>query len=410
MSLTINTELRRYPVRKAELLQAWDAADELILSYLSLNFGDLNDSSYNTSSFNYTKKIEEANDHSTVEKATPPPRRILIINDTWGALTVTLAMGLPSSHPTFFSDSSVSHSALDLNLSPENGVLKTKEFSEWEGVYDLVLIRIPKQMSYLDEILLHLRPHLGPESKVVAGLMVKYQTDQIFKLFERHIGVTTTSFAKKKARLLFAHPQKTGTTAEPAKPSSMSAPTLPMISIPGFSEKFKSGGNLFSREKLDIGTRFFLENIPRGDFKMILDLGCGNGAIGILAKKLNPSARVVFTDDSYEAIGCARENYALQGFHPEDADFIWMNCFEKGSSASMDLVLCNPPFHQGNIVGDFIAHQMFRDSFRALRAGGTIRVVGNTPLRYDEDLFRVFGNVQRIAVNRKFSIYEAVKH
>ena len=75
----------------------------------------------------------------------------------------------------------------------------------------------------------------------------------------------------------------------------------------------------------------------------------------------------------------------------------------------MDRVLCNPPFHQQQVVSDHIARQMFRDARRVLREGGELWVVGNRHLGYHKTLKRLFGNATLVASNRKFVILRAVR-
>src|SRR5690606_20020457 len=136
------------------------------------------------------------------------------------------------------------------------------------------------------------------------------------------------------------------------------------VKIDSFEKSFIHHSNLFSREKLDIGTRFFLEHIPKGSFAKILDLGCANGILGIKAKMMNPHSQIQFSDESNMAIQSAEVNYAQ--YFDDKALYHWTNCFENGIPDDLDLVLCNPPFHQGNTIGDFIAWQMFQDSYRCL--------------------------------------------
>src|SRR5438876_12400495 len=74
-------ELERYPRRTNETLQAWDAADELIL-----------------------RKLEDRGE--TIGN-------VLIVNDSWGALSVALADHRPSA----LSDSYLAHAATRRNLA-----------------------------------------------------------------------------------------------------------------------------------------------------------------------------------------------------------------------------------------------------------------------------------------------------
>ncbi|WP_032487348.1 methyltransferase, partial [Yersinia pestis] len=46
--------------------------------------------------------------------------------------------------------------------------------------------------------------------------------------------------------------------------------------------------NVFSRNNLDIGARFFMEILPYDVTGKIADLGCGNGVVGLIALEQNP--------------------------------------------------------------------------------------------------------------------------
>jgi 16S rRNA G1207 methylase RsmC len=265
------------------------------------------------------------------------------------------------------------------------------------GHYDYVLIQIPKNMSFFEDILCHLTQHLHAQSKVICGSMVKHLAPTSFDLLNKYIGKTSTSLAQKKARLVFADFEL----------SKVQSPYPIKVKIESFEIPFSNNSNLFSRDKLDIGSRFFLEHIPRGNFKTILDLGCANGIIGIKAKMMNPEARIFFSDDSAMAIDSARTNYGNN--FKDEASFFWTNCFEGQPKNSLDLVLCNPPFHQGNTIGDFIAWQMFQDAYDSLKAGGTLRVIGNSHLGYQMKLKKLFGNSSIVATNSKFIICDAIK-
>ncbi|NLZ79307.1 MAG: methyltransferase, partial [Gammaproteobacteria bacterium] len=76
---------------------------------------------------------------------------------------------------------------------------------------------------------------------------------------------------------------------------------------------------------------------------------------------------------------------------------------------SLDVVLCNPPFHQQQVVGDFLARRMFQQSHRALKTGGELWVVGNRHLGYHVTLKRMFREVEQVATNAKFVIFKARK-
>ncbi len=351
--------LKRYPVRKNELLQAWDSADELILKHMKAQ--DLTG------------------------------KRILIINDHFGALSC----GLEGQDCTTYTDSFVSMMGIRQNSAQR--VQPLNDLKALTGLYDFVLIQIPKNMSYFEDILCRLSQHLHAQSQLICGSMVKHLAPTSFDLLKKYMGETTTSLAEKKARLVFARFEKT--TATSPYPQS--------VKLDGFDLPFSNNSNLFSRDKLDVGSRFFLQHIPKGSFTSILDLGCANGVIGIKAKMLNPQAQIIFSDESAMAIESAQTNY--QQHFKDEARYIWTNCFEGQPRGAVDLVLCNPPFHQGTTIGDFIAQQMFQDAFETLKVGGTLRVIGNSHLGYQVKLKKLFGNATIVDTNQKFLICESHK-
>ncbi len=358
MTLNLN-EIKRYPVRRDDLLQGHDAADELLLQHLG--------------------SLELKN------------KRLLIINDHFGALSCSLA----EFETTTYTDSYVSKMGIELNSAGK--IKPIHQMQNFSGEYDLVLIQLPKNMSYFEDILCHLTHHLKKGSQIICTSMVKHLAPMSFELLQKYIGATTTSLAQKKARLIFASFEKSAVeSAYPLK-----------IQLEGFEKPFLNHSNLFSRDKLDIGTRFFLEHLPQDVQGKILDLGCANGVIGIKAKRLSPKSQIIFSDESSMAIESAKINY--QQYFTDSAGFCWTNCFENQSKNSLDYVLCNPPFHQHNTIGDFIAWQMFKDSYDALKVNGKIRVIGNSHLGYQIKMKKIFGNSKIIATNNKFMICESIK-
>ncbi len=360
-------ELNRLPKRPLELLRAWDAADEYLLDSLA-------------------------------EVVKPPAdARILIFNDSFGALAVALS----SFQPIAVSDSYLSQQATRHNLAenglPENSVKLLNSLETLAGQFDLVLIKAPKTLALLEDQLIRLHPYLLPSTKIILAGMIKTLPPSIWKLLERLVGTTTTALARKKARLIFASPDPE--VVVPASP------------YPGCYRLEESGylisnhANVFSRDSLDIGTRFFLQHLPAGRNACdIIDLGCGNGLLGLMAAERNPGATVHFVDESFMAVASAKENFYRAFGQKRNATFCAGDGLKDFKPASADLILCNPPFHQQNTVGDQIASNMFNESRNVLRKGGELWVIGNRHLNYHINLNRIFGAHSIVASNTKFVI------
>lgn len=363
-------DLIRQPEQPNEPLQAFDAADEYLLAQLH-------------------------------EQGLPASSRVLILNDSFGALACALAA---QAQVTSSGDSHLAHVALEKNLQrnalPGDAVAFVPASKVAQGPFDRVLIRVPKTLALLEEQLIRLHGQLAPGAQVVAGAMIKHLPRAAGDLLEKYIGPVQASLAVKKARLLFATPaQKPAPTSPYPTRYRLDQPDLELI----------NHANLFCREDLDIGTRSFLPHLPKalGNLRAA-DLGCGNGVLGIVYALNNPQAQMTLVDESYMAVQSARENWqAILGERP--VDIRAGDGLAEQPMDSLDLVLCNPPFHQQQVVGDFLAWRMFTQAKTALTKGGELWIVGNRHLGYHLKLKRLFGKVEQVAATPKFVILRAIK-
>ncbi|WP_086480302.1 methyltransferase [Oceanospirillum sanctuarii] len=371
-------QLSRYPHREKDTLRAWDAADEYILNHLA-------------------------------DEQIPLSGNILILNDSFGALSTALA----AHNPAMMSDSFLAEQGLKQNLL-QNGLEETRgrflnSLETPDKPLDLVLLKIPKSHSMLEEQLHRIRPFVHTGTKIIAGAMTKLVHTNTLKLFERIIGPTKTSLAVKKARLIFSD------VADLKLPDNPYPLTLDLKGEQFTHNHYtlSNHANVFSRESMDIGSRFFLqilqqEKVGSDEDLSIVDLGCGNGVVGVIATERFPNAQLHFVDESYMAVDSARINFQ-RAFPEREARFTATDCLAGLEANSADLILNNPPFHQQNVVGDFIALQMFKESRKVLKKGGALWVVGNRHLGYHAALKRLFGNCTLVASNKKFVVLKAVK-
>ncbi len=140
------------------------------------------------------------------------------------------------------------------NGMEEKSVQRLSSLDELEGTYDLVLVRVTRTLALLEHELIKLKPHLTATSRVIGCGMVKQIHTSTLGLFEKIIGPTTTSLAKRKARLIYCQPDLSLATPVSPYPQSYLLEETPYT--------LYNHANLFSREKLDIGTRFLLQHLP----------------------------------------------------------------------------------------------------------------------------------------------------
>lgn len=376
--------LSRVPRAGKRPLRAWDAADEYVLDHLS------------------ELDLEET-------------CSVLVVGDGFGALTC----GLAERSPVVICESAAGRQAITENLE-RNGLGPVHVRSIVDGcaageTFDVVLVKIPKSNSHLVDILHRVRPHITPDTRIVGAGMVKGIHTSTIETFESVIGPTTTSLAKKKARLLHS-------TLDPSLEPDPS-PWPKMWKAHGHTLTNFGGG--FSPHKLDPGTALLIDSIPpidelvpaalgvAGESFHLVDLGCGNGILGLVFSErlaqFGIEHQVSAIDDSALALAAAEASWSVSGSTAPVSFQHGHRLVNVVDPASVDLVVVNPPFHEDRVVGDETAWSMFVDAHKVLGAGGTLLVVGNRHLAYHAKLKKIFGNAEALASNAKFVVLQSTR-
>jgi 23S rRNA (guanine1835-N2)-methyltransferase len=360
-------KLQRLPLRRKQTLQAWDSADQLALTQLQ----DIK-----------------------------PDSRILLVNDHFGALGTGLSALHKQVQLTVWSDSFLAWQALQhncqLNQLPE--VKFVEAVATPQGPFDLVVMRVPKSHSLLQDQIKRLLPQLAADASLLLPIMVKHLDNSLYDLLTKLLGPLSASRAVKKARVLSAQPANASATSP--------APVIKSWQYKDFTLSHYSG--VYGRKRLDEGSQFLLENFPKGDFKRIIDLGCGNGILSLQAAKTWPHAQILGVDESYMAVASAKLN-AEQNALAATCEFQVGNCLAGLATKSADLIMCNPPFHQQRVVGDQLAMAMFADASRVLDTQGELWVVGNRHLGYHVKLKRWFKHIEQQGKHPKFVVLRCRK-
>lgn len=371
--------LTRFPEDPREQLRAWDASDEYLLGHLA-------------------------------DDKVPLSGTVVLVGDRWGALATALA----AHEPTQITESHLAQEATRANLAraavPPGTVRLLTTQDEPPARIDVLLVRVPKSLALLEDQLRRLAPAVHAGTVVIGTGMVKEIHTSTLRLFERIVGPTRTSLAVKKARLIHCAPDPSlvGSAAAGVNPWPYRY-TLPdgVGAVSGHTVVNHAG--VFCADRLDVGTRFFLQHLPSGPAgRRFVDLGCGNGVVGTAVALADPEAEVLFVDESFQAVASAEATYKANGV-PGHAEFRVGDGLTGVPDGSVDVVLNNPPFHAHQTTTDATAWRMFTGARRVLRPGGELWVVGNRHLGYHQKLRRLFGSCELIAGDRKFVVLKAVR-
>lgn len=166
--------------------------------------------------------------------------------------------------------------------------------------------------------------------------------------------------------------------------------------------QFLTASGVFSKKRVDLGTRLLIESMVLPEKGYALDVGCGYGPIGIVAATLHPNLRVVMVDVNKRAVWLARQN--VQRNNTGNAEVRRGNLYEPVKDLTFNCVLSNPPVSAGmktvkKIIAEAPKHMTNKASFQMVIRSkiGKKRlpklleeIYGNTKILARKSGYRVF--------------------
>ncbi len=357
----LNLHLECYPAVPEHVSMPWDAADEYLVETL------------------------------------PADQRCLIINDRYGALACALPGGV-----SYVENASARYAAeQNAQRNDIDGLQFTTviDAAALEASADLnaVVVRIPKNFDQLHYWLWLCQQALPVGTPIWLAGMSKHIPVKWLNWLEANADGYQQLKQQRKARLL-----KISNSTRLPKPALDKGYTLDdvrLTALPG----------VFGRANLDPGARFLIDTLKQlpelleAEAGTVCDLGCGNGVLGNWLARNNANLTMIQTDDHWPSVESARANAIVAGV---DITVHHGDCLEH-VSGNLDLVLCNPPFHDGHKQLDNIARNMFEQSAAKLADDGQLIVVANRHLKYKPALSALFGSVEQLAGDTKFNVWLA---
>lgn len=109
--------------------------------------------------------------------------------------------------------------------------------------------------------------------------------------------------------------------------------------------KFLTASGVFSKKRLDLGTRVLIESMLLPEEGLVLDIGCGYGAVGIAAAVFNPKLHVIMVDVNERAVWLSKRNLRLNKIHNAE---VRKGCLYKPvEGLAFNCILSNPPVSAG---------------------------------------------------------------
>ena len=170
---------------------------------------------------------------------------------------------------------------------------------------------------------------------------------------------------------------------------------------------FLTGSGVFSKERVDTGTLVLIDHMIIKDGWDALDLGCGDGAVGICIAKNFTKCGVVMSDINERAARLARRNMSLN--EVQNAEVRVGNLFESiANDEKFDTILINPP----RMAGREVCFRMIDGSFQHLKKNGLLQAVAKHNIggrELSKKMKEVFGNVKEAGKKSGYRVYVSGK-
>ena len=286
-------------------------------------------------------------------------------------------------------------------------VLAVSELSEIAGLAELgvgetwAVINAPKATNALTETIAVLQPF-------VSTIIVIGRSDAMSRGVNKELacgfGRVDVSPGVGKHRMIIG-------SRPLSSPSLLEFPRRGVISRRGVGEfEVRAHGACFSGTKSDEGSALLIDSLlgllDDEAPESVLDLGCGNGWLLTAATRASGANTGLGIDVSKAAVASARATAEANGV---DVDAILGDAADPEEPAlaglgEFDLILLNPPFHQGTAIETETAAALMATAAKHLAPGGQVLTVFNSHLRYRGRLESIIGPSRQLARNKKFTV------
>ncbi|HBY95067.1 MAG: methyltransferase [Ardenticatenaceae bacterium] len=350
-------------------------------------------------------------DEATIE----PEDRVLVLEPNSGALSLATAWQADAGHVDVLCSHAAVLAATRRNLE-DHAIDNANVFvSDLCGAayergtrYDVLLATLPKGKAAVNRLIRDAGDLLVPGGRFYLAGGNDEGIKSAAKRVGRAIGTMNVVAYRKGHRLLQAINPEGGLNLADLDDEDYYTFREMTVTVRGQSWRVVTKPGIFSWDRLDPATALLLEHLVVEPAAHILDLGAGYGIIGLVAARLAPQGRADLVEAEVAAVEASRRTLSVNGV--ANAAVFFSDATE-AVRRQYNVVVTNPPFHQGHGVDYVVARQFIKDAHRLLVREGTFWLVANRNLRvnYGEIIGHHFGNVTVLHEDQRWQLLRAVK-
>lgn len=289
----------------------------------------------------------------------------------------------------------------DLQAKGVTTLLSDFDFSAL-GEFQRIVYRISKEKLVAHHCINQAIRHLGPDGELT---VIGGKQDGLKSIAKN---AAQTYGQKKNTRkignsYLATLPRPEMLTDEQCLPSNDYG-LLRQVQHKGIS--FYSKPGVFGWEKVDRGSELLISVLPTIQRYMksvssVLDLGCGWGYLMLATNAWDVETRCA-TDNNVAAVDAAQKNFAAHGV---TVDCVADDC-ASNIRGRFDMILCNPPFHQGFAVSDTLTEKFLAAASRLSRRSTRAIFVVNQFVPLEKYAAKYFSQCRLLLAEDGFCVYE----
>lgn len=179
------------------------------------------------------------------------------------------------------------------------------------------------------------------------------------------------------------------------------------LELPLVEGRFRAAPGMFSHDRIDSGSLLLAENLPAKLAGVAADFCAGWGYLSVaLAERAPGITGIELFEADHTSLEAAKLNMAELVPNVSYSGH-WIDLASEPVERRFDVVVMNPPFHQGRAADPGIGLAMIRAASNALKPGGQLFMVANRGLPYQEVLKKGFARVEELADEGGFRVWKA---